>query len=219
MWGASGPVMALNELARAFRAIPDIEGLVESLATKDIFVLDGDDWAFRSDIVREIAYARLTKNERLRRHHGIAKYLEAASGGRFIDDGFVDMVSRHFAEAARLARELGRSIETDSLDDRAIRWLGEAARRADQSASWPLASRLYDQAIELATAEEHHRDLFVFLVGRARARNEMWNFAGARVDAEEAAESSPPPTMPSAPPESSCCSARSSRGRATTNTP
>ena len=187
VWGASGPVMALNELARAFRAIPDIEGLVESLATKDIFVLDGDDWAFRSDIVREIAYARLTKNERLRRHHGIAKYLEAASGGRFIDDGFVDMVSRHFAEAARLARELGRSIETDSLDDRAIRWLGEAARRADQSASWPLASRLYDQAIELATAEEHHRDLFVFLVGRARARNEMWNFAGARVDAEEAA--------------------------------
>lgn len=188
VWGASGPLVALQELGRAIRANPDVDALVGSLATKDIFVLDGDDWAFRSDIVREIAYARLTKGERLRRHHGIAKYLEAASGGRFIDDGFVDTVSRHFAEAARLCRELGRSADTDALDDRAIRWLGEAARRADQSASWPLAIRLYDQAIELATTEAHRHDRLVFLLGRARARNEMWNFGGARVDADEAAQ-------------------------------
>jgi len=188
VWGASGPRIALRELGRAIRGGGEVDELVGSLATKDIFVLDGDDWAFRSDIVREIAYARLTKNERLRRHQGIASYLEKASGGRFIDDGFVDTVSRHFAEAARLSRELGRSVDSDSLDDRAIRWLGEAARRADQSASWALAIRLYDQAIELATGDAHGHDRLVFLLGRARARNEMWNFAGARVDADEAAQ-------------------------------
>ncbi|MFN8051462.1 MAG: adenylate/guanylate cyclase domain-containing protein [Acidimicrobiales bacterium] len=189
VWGASGPTMALREIGRAVRGSTDVDALVASLATKDIFVLDadGDEWSFRSDIVREIAYTRLTKAERLRRHHGIAKYLEAAAGGRFIDDSFVDTVSRHFAEAARLARELGRTPDTEHLDERAIRWLGEAARRADQAASWPLAARLYDQVLDLASGDHESHERLVFLLGRGHARNEMWNFAGARTDAEEAA--------------------------------
>ena len=186
VWGSSGPYIALRELSRAVRGNADVDGIIASLATKDIFVLDGDDWSFRSDIVREIAYARLTKSERLRRHHGIAKYLEEASGGRFIDDGFVDMVSRHFGEAARLSRDLGRSANAESIDERAVRWLGEAARRADQAANWPLAARLYGQGLDLATEAEQRHDRLGFLLGRGHARNEMWDYEGARADAEAA---------------------------------
>lgn len=188
VWGASGPILVLSETARLMRDRHDVDDVVGSLAMKDIFVRDGDRWSFRSDIVREVAYARLTKSERMRRHHGMAKYLEDSSGGRFIDDGFVDMVSRHFGEAARLARELGSASTNADLDTRALRWLGEAARRSDQSGAWPLSARLYDQALDLASAPEHASDRMTFLVGRAHAHTEMWRLDLARADACEASE-------------------------------
>ena len=155
------------------------------LELKEIITFDGTHWAFRSDLVREVAYARLTKTDRLARHKGIATYLEAASGGRFVDDGFVDTVARHFGEAARLAAELGPLAEApDDLAERALRWVGEAARRAEQAAAWLLAERLHDQALDLSAGDEGPGvDDLGHLLGRARARNELWRFDDARDDA------------------------------------
>ena len=50
-----------------------------------------------------------------------------------------------------------------------------------------LWQRVLESAMDLATAEGHRCERLGFLLGRARARNEMWNFGGARVDADEAA--------------------------------
>ncbi len=150
-----------------------------------MLTFDGDNWAFRSDLVREVAYARLTKLDRLRRHNGIAAYLDGASNGDFVDDGFVDIVARHFSEAARLANELGSDAHVpDDLTERALRWLGEAARRAERSAAWPLAERLHDQALDLSGDSD--RLELEHLLGRAVARKELWKFDDARDDAARA---------------------------------
>ena len=41
---------------------------------------DGDGWAFRSNLVREVAYGRLTKHDRAHRHAGIASWIETMIG-------------------------------------------------------------------------------------------------------------------------------------------
>ena len=185
VWGASGPIDALERLAQATRGTASIRPTVASLETKEILTLDDDDWSFKSDLVREVAYSRLTKSDRLARHIGIAMYLEAAVAGRFLDDSFVDTVARHFVEAARLAKALGTSADhvPGDLDDRALAWLGDAARRADQSASWPLAERLYTQGLEILIDGEPDANHVRMLLGRAQALAEQWRFSAARDDA------------------------------------
>jgi tetratricopeptide (TPR) repeat protein len=187
VWGESGHIEALERLAQGTRGVPDgVEQTVAMLELKEIITFDGTHWAFRSDLVREVAYARLTKADRLRRHKGIANYLETASGGRFVDDGFVDTVARHYGEAARLAAELGPLAEApEDLTERARRWVGEAARRAEQGAAWILAERLHDQALALSgdDVDAQHAEDLAHLLGRARARNELWRFDDARDDA------------------------------------
>jgi class 3 adenylate cyclase/tetratricopeptide (TPR) repeat protein len=188
VWGSSGPMIALNRIAEAVRGMADVTALVQSMADKDVMVLDGSEWSFRSDLVREVAYARLTKKERLLRHLGIATYMEHAVAGRFADDGLVDMVARHFVEAARLARDLGPGPGADDpheLSERAVRWASEAARRAEHSASWPLAERLYSQVLDLLD-DVVNLERFRALLGRSRVRAERWDDAGAREDAVSA---------------------------------
>jgi tetratricopeptide (TPR) repeat protein len=167
-----------------------VTGLVQSMADKDVMVLDGSEWSFRSDLVREVAYARLTKRERLLRHLGIADYIEHAVAGRFSDDGVVDTVARHLVEAARLGHDLGPVPGAPPAEDlrvRAVRWASEAARRAEQSASWPLASRRYGEILELL-GEQQTVERFRALLGRSRVRAERWDDVGAREDAVAALE-------------------------------
>ena len=188
VWGGSGPVMAIERLAEATRGATSVAPVIASLATKEILTLDGDDWAFKSDLVREVAYTRLTKADRLKRHLGIAVYLEAAVSGRFLDDSFVDTVARHFTEAARLVRELGGDSEhvPDDLDERALAWIGDAARRAEQSAAWPLAERLFTQGLDLADSDELVGSRLGMLLGRSEALAEQWRLGPARDDARSA---------------------------------
>lgn len=188
VWGSSGSLKALEKIAEHMTQGVDLLSVLDSLERKEILDVEGDHWSFRSDLIREVAYGRLTKHDRLERHHGIAAYLDVAVAGRFIDDSFVDTVARHYAEAARLSLELGPEPDVPAdLVERAIRWQVEAARRAEHSAAWPLAARLYGQGLALAidAASEVRLPL---LLGRAHARAETWDFAGARADASEALE-------------------------------
>ncbi len=185
VWGSNGPLVALSRIAEAVRGVADVGPLVQSMADKDVLVFDGSEWTFRSDLVREVAYSRLTKRDRLMRHQGIATYLEHAVAGRFADDGVVDTVARHYVEAARLARDLGSATAPADLGDRAVRWATEAARRAEQSASWPLAARLHSQVLELVPSSSVD-ERFRALLGRGRCRVEQWDDVGARADGGEA---------------------------------
>ena len=142
---------------------------------------------FRSDLIREVAYGTLTKAERARRHHGIAKYLSRAVPERAeADERLVDMVAFHYGAAAELCAGLGVvdgvpvSITADALD-----WLEEAARRAEVAQALPVAERLYSQALRLLPIEASTRRVH-FLLGRAAVSAKMRATDSARADVDEA---------------------------------
>src|SRR5690606_17375304 len=99
---------------------------------------------------------------------------------------FVRTVAGIVLAASRLAREMIEVEAPAELSGRAVRWGGEAARRAEQAASWPLAERLYSQGIELAADDAHDTARLPLLLGRAQVRSEQWDFVGSRADANAA---------------------------------
>ena len=95
--GASGPIAAV--LALADRA--DAPTLLDGLAERDLLELDDDEFHFKSELIREIAYGTLTKAERARRHARVAPVLDARG------EPAIDEVAHHLATAAELVGELG----------------------------------------------------------------------------------------------------------------
>src|SRR5690606_14492081 len=87
---------------------PDIGPALDALVEKEILVVSGDRWQFRSDLVRDVAYGTLTKADRATAHHSIAFYLEShGPEPRRADGWLVDVVAHHYAHAAELVREVG----------------------------------------------------------------------------------------------------------------
>jgi class 3 adenylate cyclase/tetratricopeptide (TPR) repeat protein len=85
-------------------------------------------FGFTHDLIREVAYARIPRAERARRHLAVAEWLRAAFGDRYAERA--DLLAKHFATAYDLAG----SARADDLVARArapaVRWLTEAGRRA-----------------------------------------------------------------------------------------
>jgi class 3 adenylate cyclase/tetratricopeptide (TPR) repeat protein len=184
IWGASGTLAALDRIARASRGVPSVLAEARSLADKDVLTIEGQRWAFRSDVVREVTYARLTKSDRLKGHAGIAAYLDATVEPATADDGVVERVARHYLEAHRLAEEVD-SPGGDALTERAAHWIAEAAERAERNGSWVLAQRRHSRVLELL-ADEATEARAAALLGRSRAEAEQWDYAAALADAHEA---------------------------------
>jgi class 3 adenylate cyclase/tetratricopeptide (TPR) repeat protein len=192
VWGRRGPLMALETMAESMRGTPDLAVVFEGLVDKEVLVIDGTHWSFRSDLVRDVAYSTLTKADRASRHYGIAHSFESHKGGHSdpsaVDDRMVDTISHHYGAAAELVVDLGPVTGIDDdVTEIALRWVAEAARRAEVAQVLPMAVRLFSQALRLAGTD--HPDLRVeLLLGRARAASELRQLDDAEVDVAEAAE-------------------------------
>jgi class 3 adenylate cyclase/tetratricopeptide (TPR) repeat protein len=185
VFGREGIVTGLEVMADGLGRRIDVRSALSALRAKEILEVDGKTWSFRSDLVREVAYTTLTKTDRALRHVGIAKYLEEHADGDLSDD-LVDRLANHYGVAASLVRDLGRVDDVPvDITDRALRWIEEAAVRAERSEVLPVAVRLYTHGLELVGTELSSRRL-AFLLGRANNRAEAWDLAGARSDVETA---------------------------------
>ncbi|MGY6501896.1 MAG: adenylate/guanylate cyclase domain-containing protein [Acidimicrobiales bacterium] len=197
VYGRSGPVDALVLMARADRAgqgVRDedqVRAAVDGLVDKEILVLDeqGETYTFRSALAREVAYSTLTKTARALRHWGIGQYLEnnfVAFGA--VNPSIVDGLAHHYGQTAELVLDIGGvPAIPDDIVDRALRWIGEAARHAEAGEVHLVAERLFSQALGLLPASPSPERVTT-LLGRARARAEMRRLAVARLDVEEAVE-------------------------------
>jgi class 3 adenylate cyclase/tetratricopeptide (TPR) repeat protein len=180
--GRRGSVDALQRMASSMRSRDDVSMHLLSLADKDLLLLDRTErreWAFRSDVVRDVVYGRLTKAERARRHAAIAVYLEAND-----EVASVDSIAFHFRRAAELVRELGKVDGVDpATATRAVEWLQRAAVGAD--ATPEIGVRLYTQALGLVDPEDGDRRADL-LLARARAEIDTRQIAAARRDVDDA---------------------------------
>jgi class 3 adenylate cyclase/tetratricopeptide (TPR) repeat protein len=158
--GGSGSIAAVLALA----ARPDARQVLETLAERDFIVMEHDDYHFKSELIREIAYGTLTKAERARRHASVAPVL-AARG-----EQAVDQAAHHLATAAELVDELGpvAGVPPD-IRARAIDALMQAAERDESVESWLVSERHYDRVLSLLDVENSDTRRTA-LLGRARAR-------------------------------------------------
>jgi tetratricopeptide (TPR) repeat protein len=193
VWGRSGKTAVLERMAASDRR-PDPAPALERLVDKEILVVDGDHWSFRSDLVRDVAYSTLTKAARARAHHGIAFYLEShGPSPQDADEWYVDVIAHHYAHAAELVQELGSPQEArdhahdvhDDVVERALVWIEEAAQRAKGAQVLPVSIRLCSQALALVGDEACERTVD-FLVSRAQAYADSRRLDDARADLDRA---------------------------------
>ncbi len=175
--GRRGAIKALTRMVATTRGDVDLLDTLRLLRDKDLLHVDREDWSFRSDLVRDVAYARLTKTERARRHAGIAEYLVQHGEGPRLDD----TIAFHYRRAAENARELGRVPGLpDDIEARAVDWLRRAAKGKPADG----AIRLLGQAIALLG--DGHPDRARLLVERARMHAAQHQLANARRDIADA---------------------------------
>ena len=161
----------------------DGQGALSALVSKDLLLLEGDRWTFRSESVREVAYNTLTKASRARRHSAIAELFvndEAMGKGERLEQ-----VAVHLAAASELVGELGPIPGVpDDVRARAGGWLAKAAKRAYQHDMAGTALKLSDRALSFLDPDDeetaHPRRRLLTL--RAWSKSALRDLAGARMD-------------------------------------
>ncbi len=180
--GSSGPVEAVVGLGDA-QSLSGAERALSALADRDLVVLEDGEFAFKSELIREVAYGTLTKAERARRHAALGGWLADRSRG---DDEPVDPIAHHFGVAAELVNELGRvdGVPAD-LRARAVDALEQAAMRAEEVEAWPRARRRYEQALAVLPEDAPDETRARLRLARAQARVEQRDLAGVRAEINE----------------------------------
>jgi class 3 adenylate cyclase/tetratricopeptide (TPR) repeat protein len=189
--GSTGNVETVRALVDARGDAIEVNDALAHLGARELIDLDGDDFAFASEVVREVAYGTLAKAERARRHAMLGAWL-AESPGAEASVGTVERAAHHFGIVAELLRELG-SVSGVSADfaARALPVLEGAARRATDSEVWRNAARLYDQCLALTDGDTPETDRWRLLLGRAHALAERRELDRARADLDEVLEDAP----------------------------
>ncbi len=209
-----GP-QGLIETALMLSGRADAERVLRSLQDHDLIVLDDDEFQFKSELVREVAYSTLTKGERARRHAALADQILAlvkrraeAAGNElgenagtassdaelspYEDSLHSELVAHHLACAAELMLEVGYApgVPAD-IRTRAIAALQRAGRNGDAAESFIDAGRSWQRALDLV-GRDPEPNRWEALLGRARAKDALRELDDARDDAmvvlEEARE-------------------------------
>jgi len=165
-----GETLWLGAVAAVARRERDVvASLVESLNRKEYLrrhrssAMEGDrEYAFQHALVREVAYARIPRDERAERHRLVAEWIDSL-GRR---DDHAEMVAHHYVQALELARAARR--ETGELEQLAARSLRDAGDRAFSLATFTTAARFYEGALELWPDDDPEHPELVLRYARAR---------------------------------------------------
>jgi class 3 adenylate cyclase/tetratricopeptide (TPR) repeat protein len=178
--GRTGSVDGLYALD-APDEVAHVADALHRLVVKDVLAVDGGEFAFRSDLMREVAYETLTKGERARRHFRLAEWQRTRARELKREDEELEQVAHHLLAAARIAVELGPIPDMPAdVAAQAVEALRRAAQRAEQRGQHHLAVRRLDEAASLISDDiKGHRDL---LLARASAKAAADDLAGARAD-------------------------------------
>ncbi len=166
-----------TETARLLSGRADTTTMLRQLQDRDLLVVDDDEFQFKSELVRDVAYGTLTMAERARRHAALADQL-----GRIPDEP-IDQVAHHLACAAELADAVGFAPGVPSdIVERAIAALQRVARRADATENFIAANHAWERVLTLIDTTPGPRR-WEAMLGRALARDAFRRLDDARDDA------------------------------------
>jgi class 3 adenylate cyclase/tetratricopeptide (TPR) repeat protein len=184
--GRRGSREALSIMAGEYHGIVDIAAGLSGLAEKELLEIEGDRWAFRSDLVRDVAYGTLTKARRATGHAGIAKWMEHNVGGEDATEAVIDRIAHHFAIAADMVAEVGQADGVpDDVRERALEWLERAADVAMHAEHLLVGVRLTSQILDLVD-DDAGPEAVRSLTRRARCRVGLRELDDARADLTKA---------------------------------
>jgi class 3 adenylate cyclase len=128
--------------------------VAERLLEKDLVrSANGDGYAFRHILIREVAYQTLPRAERWRLHAAAGRWLEASTAGR--EEPVAELIAFHYQEAATLSSAAGAAEgEVEEIRAKAVEWLSRAADVASAGAALGEAARHLRAAIQLARTDE-----------------------------------------------------------------
>ena len=106
-------------------------------------------YSFRHGLIRDVAYASLSKAERTQVHDRYSKWLERAAGERASE--YAEIVAYHAERAFHFAHELDPSAGSD-LGHRAFTLLSRSASAASARGEFRTARELIDRAFAVADA-------------------------------------------------------------------
>ena len=146
--GRLGPVESLAALGGPVDG--NLRRNLDALVSRDLLSLEGNQWSFRSDLVREVAYETLTKGERARAHARLGAFLRQQAKERGREGEQLEALAHHFGVAAELDAELGGvdGVPSDILDE-AVTWYERAVAQAEERDTPAAAERLCSRALEL----------------------------------------------------------------------
>jgi hypothetical protein len=134
----------------------DVDSALDSLVARDLILpIEDGAFTFRHVLIRDVAYGRLARAERIRLHLAVSAWFEHVAGGRL--DEFVELIAYHEREAAQLARQSAVSLSVPVDTTRAVRFLERAGELAGRAGAFSEAHAHLQNAIELAAAVDHAR--------------------------------------------------------------
>jgi tetratricopeptide (TPR) repeat protein len=132
----------------------------KELVRPELSSLPGEEaFGFRHALIRDAAYASLTKEARADLHERYAGWLEGTLGQPAVEGE--EFLGYHLEQAHRYRVELGSEDETtEALAARAGELLASAGRRAFMRGDWPATANLWERALALLSpASPLGRDL------------------------------------------------------------
>jgi class 3 adenylate cyclase len=165
---------------RAVSAVPPeaLDATLGRLVERELLARAGDRFAFRSALVRDVAYGMLTRARRARDHAAIARTLEADAGERA--DELAGLIGIHYLEADKLTRASTVAIETsdrerESTRASAVRWLARASVANSNAGAWVEALGQVEAVVPLAADDEERMRLLVQLGETHYGGDPGWN--------------------------------------------
>ena len=150
-----GRIFLRGALARLSPDVPDVDAVLDDLLFRDLVVheersaISGEQaFKFKHVLIREVAYAGLSKGSRADLHLHFADWLRERAG-----EELVEIRAFHLDQATRLLAELDGSAPAD-LAEEAAGELTRAGRRALSRESFASARNLLVRGVELAPTIE-----------------------------------------------------------------
>src|SRR6266576_1775618 len=161
-----GRIFMAGALSKLTPELDDVSEALDDLLVRDLVVrearatISGEQaYKFKHVLIREVAYAGLSKTSRADLHHAFAEWLGERAG-----DELLEIRAFHLDQAARLLAELDGSAPAE-LREEAADALMKAGRRALSRESFRSARKLLLRAVELAPTLERR-----YFAGRAAWR-------------------------------------------------